>query len=223
MSICDHEYKFNLVDIGSFGGCNDAGIFEDSLISEGLFNGILNLPDEQFQIPNFSITTPIFLVGDDIFPISTKLLKPYPGSYLSDEQKVFNYRLSRARRIVENAFGIMASRWRILYTKISADPQKVDNIVMAIICLHNFLMSINNKADTNRQQYCPASHVDRETEGGRVLLGDWQFDGNDQLKSFPPIQPERRGTLIGQQMRNTLAAHFSSPSGEVPWQWDYIR
>lgn len=63
----------------------------------------------------------------------------------------------------------MASRWRILYTRISADPQKVDNIVMDIICLHNFLMTMNNKADINRRQYCPASHVDRETEGGKYF------------------------------------------------------
>ncbi|XP_051167790.1 uncharacterized protein LOC127285696 [Leptopilina boulardi] len=103
MAICDHEYKFSLVDIGSFGSCNDAGIFQESLMPEGLFNGFLNLPDEQFQIPNSNITTPIFLVGDNIFPLSTKLMKPYPGSFLNEEQKVFNYRLSRARRIVENA------------------------------------------------------------------------------------------------------------------------
>lgn len=82
VAICDHEYKFNLVDIGSFGNCDDAGIFEDSSISEGLFNGILNLPDEQFQIQNSSITTPIFFVGDNIFPLSTKLSEPYPSSYL---------------------------------------------------------------------------------------------------------------------------------------------
>lgn len=173
MAICDHEYKFSLVDIGSFGSCNDAGIFQDSLMSEGLFNGFLNLPDEQFQIPNSNITTPIFLVSDNIFPLSTKLMKPYPGSFLNEEQKVFNYRLSRARRIVENAFGIMASRWRILYNKISADPEKVDNITMAIICLHNFLMTINSNADTNRRQYCPTSHVDQEREDGRVLLGEY--------------------------------------------------
>lgn len=171
MAICDHEYKFSLIDVGSYGYMSDSGIFSDSMLSEGLFNGLLHMPDELYRIPNSNIQTPLYLVGDNAFPFSTKLMKPYSGNFLGEGKRIFNYRISRARRIIENTFGIMSSRWRILYTNISTHPQRVDNIVMAIICLHNFLMTVNNNEKKNNRRYCPRSYIDQEMDNGRITLG----------------------------------------------------
>ena len=57
---------------------------------------------------------PYVIVADEAFPPKAYIMRPYPGRHLSEERKVFNYRLSRARRIVENAFGILSSKiWNI--------------------------------------------------------------------------------------------------------------
>ena len=71
----------------------------------------LNVP-EGSKIPGMDVELPYFLVGDEIFPLKTWLMRPYPGT-LDETQRIYNYRVSRARRTIENVFGILAARWRI--------------------------------------------------------------------------------------------------------------
>ena len=54
---------------------------------------------------------PVCIIGDSAYPIQTWLMKPFAeSSSLTPEQKRFNYRLSRARIVVENAFGRLKAR-----------------------------------------------------------------------------------------------------------------
>ena len=62
-------------------------------------------------------------VGDEIFSLSENLMRPYAGHNLSEEQRVFNYLLCRARRDVECAFGILPNKWRILHTALNISKE----------------------------------------------------------------------------------------------------
>lgn len=47
------------------------------------------------------------IVADEAFGMTENLMRPYGGKMLSYEKKIFNYRLTLARRYVECTFGIM--------------------------------------------------------------------------------------------------------------------
>lgn len=83
---------------------------------------------------------PYVFVGDEAFPLSYHLMRPYPGKYLAQPRYIYNKRLSRARRVVEMAFGILAQRFRVLLRPIPLKVENVDTMVKAICCLHNFLI-----------------------------------------------------------------------------------
>ena len=59
------------------------------------------------------------LIGDDAFPLKPDIMRPFPFRQHNQEQHVVNFRLSRARCVVENAFGILANRFRVFLAKIA--------------------------------------------------------------------------------------------------------
>jgi len=81
-------------------------------------------------------TLPFVLLGDEAFPLKENLLRLYPGKNLTEGQLNFNFRLSRARRVVENAFGILAARFGVFRRPMLV---KAELIVKAATVLHNFL------------------------------------------------------------------------------------
>ncbi|XP_025266722.1 protein ALP1-like [Camponotus floridanus] len=111
MAIVDAHYRFIWVDIGDYGSLNDAGIWSHTTMKQAFENNMLFIPEVR-SLPNTNDLLPFSIVGDEGFPLKTYLMRPYAKKNLqSNEQKVFNYRLSRARRVVENAFGILVARW----------------------------------------------------------------------------------------------------------------
>jgi DDE superfamily endonuclease len=70
------------------------------------------------KLPNSDIVFPYFIAGDEAFPLSANLMHPYSGRFLPDDKHYFNQRLSRARGVVENSFGILSARWRLFHNAI---------------------------------------------------------------------------------------------------------
>ena len=69
-------------------------------------------------------------MADDAFAMSSYLIKPYAQNHLTKEKRIFNYGLSRAWRVVENAFEILANCFRVFMTPIALCPEKVEVITL---------------------------------------------------------------------------------------------
>lgn len=75
----------------------------------------------------------MLFVADDAFALTENMMKPYSKRQLNDKEKIFNYRLSRARRTIENTFGILAARWRIFWRPIAVNPVTADSIIVCYL------------------------------------------------------------------------------------------
>ena len=85
--------------------------------------------------------------GDNTFVLMSWLVKPYSSRQLTREERIANYRISRGRRVVENSFGILVKRFRVLLTTMEQRPKVVTDIVLTCVVLHNMLRSHQGGAD----------------------------------------------------------------------------
>ena len=123
-------------------------------------DGSISLPEPE-PLPGCSLPhLPCYLVGDEIFALKPWLQRPYPGKNVKEDESIFNYRLSRARRVIKNCFGILVARWRIFRRAIQT---KVETTVG----LHNYLQQ------TDSATYCPAGFVDSFASSGNILPEGW--------------------------------------------------
>ncbi|XP_054736735.1 putative nuclease HARBI1 [Anastrepha obliqua] len=214
MAVCDAKYTFTAVSIGSCGCQSDGGIFHRTPFGQSLIKNTLPLPPATPLSAESPHTLPHYFVGDDAFPLKLNLMRPYSGSKLPRVHQIFNYRLSRAHSVIENSFGILTARWRVLRTTIEFDPTNCEKIVLACIALHNF--TILN--DSNRW-YCPENYVDRQEAGNIVHSGDWRREINNNTCLPRMWSTIRRYPEMSYHFRNRLADYFVN-EGALPYQDD---
>nr|CAI5821389.1 unnamed protein product [Callosobruchus analis] len=182
-------------DIGSFGKVSDATIFQNSSLWKKLENKCLNIPKPTL-VPGIEHSLPFAFVGDEAFGLSPHLLRPYSGKQLASNKRVFNYRLSRARRYIECTFGIMSNKWRILHRSMDVDINFAVDIIKCLCILHNFV----RKRDGYR------------FEDTLTVVGLEDAGNGDNININKSLN----------RYRDALANYFVSSSGEVPWQYDRL-
>ncbi|XP_076118925.1 uncharacterized protein LOC143099900 [Alosa pseudoharengus] len=140
LAVVDADYLFRVVDVGGYGRTSDGGSLYNSAFGEGLRDGTLDLPEDAV-IPGSEHRGPMpfVFVGDEAFPLRRNLMRPFPGPHVPGEQRVYNYRLSRARLVVECAFGILSSQWRMYRRMMAVSPTTAEACVRATCVLHNYL------------------------------------------------------------------------------------
>ena len=120
--------------MGASGSSSDVQIFNHRKLKRRIENGTLGLPPPEPLGPG-GPDLHYFLLGDNVFVLMPWLVK------LTREERIANYRISRGRRVIENAFEILVGRFRVLLTTMGQRPKVVRDIVLTCLVPHNMLRS----------------------------------------------------------------------------------
>ena len=217
LALCDANYCFTLFDLGQYGSNNDSGVLLNSKLGQMFEGNLLNIPvDSKLQENGKAL--PYFLLGDEMFPLKKWLMRPYPGKDADEQQRIYNYRHSRARRVIENVFGILSSRWKIFQKPIRATVENVEKYTLACLALHNYLRLTDNA------YYSPGGFVDSEDQEGKKLSGGWRSTNSidDAFGNLRPVHGPRYG-IDAAETQELLKKYVNSEEGSVTWQVDYVR
>lgn len=204
LALVDNNYNFTCIDIGAHGSMSDGGIFNKSSLKKGIEGNLLDLPVDAV------------ILGDEAFPLTSYLMKPYPRrNMLTRKEKIYNYRLCWARRIVENAFGILASRFRLFRRPMSVAPKTVVKIAKAACALHNFI----RKSGLNQDH----KSVDIEDlENSCIIPGDWRNEPESTGLVKIATANQRNFLPEARRKRDSVAEYFIN-EGAVSWQDKMIQ
>jgi len=124
LALVDANCCFIAVDVGAVGKSSNSNVFKKPNTGRKLESNQLGIPASR-PLPNDENRKgmPFVIVGDKAFALSEHVLRPYPNRNLSVQQQIYNSRLTRARRMVECAFDILANEWRIFHRPLDVTPQ----------------------------------------------------------------------------------------------------
>ena len=207
MAVADANYKFLYVDIGAEGSAGDGGTWFKCSLHDAIEQKRVGFPDASC-LPGDDTPIPFHIVADDAFGLKTWLMKPYSHQSQVYEEKIYNYRLSRARRVVENAFGLLQARFRVFATTMLIRPEIVKTVTMCGCVLHNLIL--------DRQPQFYPQEIDMENADHTVNAGSWRDIPNlmERLQIRRGINPTREAKAV----RDYLALYYVSEAGAVPWQ-----
>lgn len=189
-AVVDRDRKFIDISVGMPGSTNDARQLRRSMLYQRATT--TNLFDPADSIEGF---VP-YLVGDKGYPILPWLITPYremPGQRRSVQETLFNRKLSRARSVVENSFGILKQTFRELHSASDLHVTLLPDVVVCCCILHNLLLGQSSE------------EVDRllemlQREGMAPALDE------DPVPEVPPEDGAPRNELQGEEKRTSLAA-----------------
>ncbi|XP_055954830.1 uncharacterized protein LOC130010792 [Patella vulgata] len=199
MAVTDATYKFLYVDVGAEGGASDGGTWSNCSVLDAVEENRAGVPQPE-PLPNDDQPVPYHFVGDDAFALRTWMMKPFSHRSQVLRERIYSYRLSRARRVVENSFGILSQRFCCFLTTMHQHPDTINLISMYVCALHNLILIRYPHEDPDTHDLIPGGwRSDRHLQGVLPLTGhQTQKDAKDQ--------------------RDYLSHYNMSPAGAVPWQ-----
>lgn len=201
-AVVDADAKFLFVDVGNYGRNCDSATFMDSNFGKLFRRKELDLPKPcKFHESTCEDKMPFIFVGDEAYSLSVNLMRPFPKRRLDNRKRIYNYRHSRARRIVECAFGMMTKKFRVLEHSMLLEPHKATDITLACCILHNVI----------REREGAIRDVHEEL----LRLIEDEEDEN--------ISHNTSRSVAAINIRDKFVDYFNSEEGAVPWQNKYAH
>lgn len=201
MACVDADGLFTTIDVGDVGRNSDGAVFRTSSLGQSLQLRLLDLPQPR-PLPSTNDDFPYFFVADEAFPLKNYLMRPYSKRTLDNRKRVFNYRLSRGRKSVECAFGMLVSKFRLFEGPICCKEETINSVIKAACVLHNFIRIKQGK-----------------------YIQPTEFDVNEDQVAFPinnmPPPQINRNYSEAQNIREKLCDYFITPAGAIPYQWNH--
>jgi len=179
------DYKFLFVSARHAGGTHDSTAFQATQLHEFIERGVL---------PSWAK-----IAADDAYVNGDYTLTPYGGYGLSQEQDAFNLYLSSCRMAVEQAFGMLVSRFGIFWSPLRFGLAKYTLILMVACKLHNFIIESGDLSYFDSLEVADENNV-----AGKPVV----YLQND-LHTEQHIQRSRQRRRENSSLRDSIASRLS--------------
>jgi hypothetical protein len=126
---------------------------------------------------------------------------------LTNKRRIFKYRLSRDRKSVECAFGILNAKFKISEGLMCCKAETVNPVIKASVVLHNVIR-------TRGGRFCEGAENYAINQLSHHISKDDDDDDNDDGR-------QRLSRAL--RLRKQLADYFLTPPEAIPTQWSYIK
>uniref|UniRef100_A0A8R1ITF5 DDE Tnp4 domain-containing protein n=1 Tax=Caenorhabditis japonica TaxID=281687 RepID=A0A8R1ITF5_CAEJA len=172
LMLCDSDLCVMYCQISELGVNSDAQLFRDGPL-QSILDDLVRMAGFR-MLPDHRTLMPPFLLADNGFALTHSTMQPYRQNSLTLENYEFNKMISAVRVRVENLFGVLTSKFRILRRDMNLDPSTSRALVVALCVIHNIqlgplqLLDVDSTAPMMANPY--DSPEDQRTALKRFLL-----------------------------------------------------
>ena len=142
-AMCDHQCKFTYFNVVAPGKCPDSVAMQQCT---DLQQWLDSLPTGSNDNDCF------FILADAAYTCNRKVLTPFKGSMrLSPSNDAYNFYLSQIRIRIEQSFGLLSNKWRILRMPLGSDIGRAVRILNGCARLHNFIIERREVISENNE------------------------------------------------------------------------
>jgi hypothetical protein len=152
LAAVDHKRRFIEVTVGWPGSVADGRVFANSYLKKNLERLLGNLRSTPIPTRPSSVShntqqedIPAFILGDSAYPSRARIVPTFRNCECNRSRHVkeLNMKLAGIRYYIENAFGILKARFRLLNRPLECSREDIirtSYLITAIFVMHNFLI-----------------------------------------------------------------------------------